>query len=81
MPDHVHILLSIPPKFAVSEVVGFIKGNSAIHLAGTFGERKQNYVGQNFLARGYWVSTVGRDEEAIRRTSETKRWKIRVWTN
>ena len=66
MPDHVHILISIPPKYAVSHVVGFIKGKSAIHLARTYGERKQNYVGQNFWARGYLVSTVGRDEAVIR---------------
>ena len=47
MPDHVHLLISIPPKHAVSQVVGFIKGKSAIHLARTYGERKQNYVGQH----------------------------------
>jgi putative transposase len=62
----VHILISIPPKYAVSQVVGYIKGKSAIHLARTYGERKQNYVGQNFWARGYLVSTVGRDEIVIR---------------
>src|ERR1039457_7310243 len=53
LSDHVHILISIPPKHAVSQVVGFIKGKSAIHLARTYGERKQNYAGQNFWARGY----------------------------
>ena len=66
MPDHVHMMLSIPPKYAVSQVVGYIKGKSAIHLARTYGERKRNFVGQNFWARGYFVSTVGRDEEMIR---------------
>jgi putative transposase len=66
MPDHVHMLLSIPPKYAVSEVVGFIKGKSAIHLAWVYGERKQNFVGQHFWARGYMVSTIGRDETVIR---------------
>src|SRR5579864_4755845 len=66
MPDHVHMMISIPPKYAVSQVVGFIKGKSAIHLARTYGERKRNFVGQNFWARGYFVSTVGRDEAAIR---------------
>ena len=66
MPDHVHMLLSIPPKYAVSEVVGYIKGKSAIHLARTYGEHKQNFAGQHFWARGYFVSTVGRDETAIR---------------
>ena len=66
MTDHVHMLLSIPPKYAVSQVVGFIKGKSAIHLARVYGERKRNFVGQHFWARGYFVSTVGRDESMIR---------------
>ena len=66
MPDHVHMLLSIPPKYAVSQVVGFIKGKSAIHLARVYGERKRSFVGQHFWARGYYVSTVGRDEAVIR---------------
>lgn len=66
MPDHVHMLLSIPPKYAVSQVVGYMKGKSAIHVARTYAERKRNFVGQHFWARGYFVSTVGRDEEAIR---------------
>jgi putative transposase len=65
-PDHVHMMISIPPKHAVSHVVGFIKGKSAIHLARVYGERKQNYVGHSFWARGYFVSTVGRDEATIR---------------
>ena len=66
MPDHVHMLISIPPKYAVSQVVGFIKGKSAIHVARVYGERKRNFVGQHLWARGYFVSTVGRDEEVIR---------------
>jgi putative transposase len=66
LSDHVHMLIAIPPKHAVSQVVGFIKGKSAIHLARVYGERKRNYVGQHFWARGYFVSTVGRDEERIR---------------
>jgi len=66
MPDHVRMMISIPPKYAVSQVVGFIKGKCAIHLARTNGERRQNFVGQSFWARGYFVSTVGRDEEVIR---------------
>ena len=60
------MLLSIPPKYSVSSVVGYIKGKSAIHLARVYGERKRNYMGQSFWARGYFVSTVGRDEAAIR---------------
>ena len=66
MIDHVHMMISIPPKYAVSQVVGFIKGKSAIHLARVYGERKRNFVGQHFWARGYYVSTVGRDEAVIR---------------
>jgi putative transposase len=66
MADHVHMMVAIPPKVAVSQVIGFIKGRSAIHLARVYGERKRNFVGQNFWARGYWVSTVGRDEATIR---------------
>ncbi len=65
-PDHVHMMISIPPKYAVSQVVGFIKGKSAIHIARVYAERKWNYVGQHFWARGYFVSTVGRNEEVIR---------------
>jgi len=66
MPDHVHMMLSIPPKGSVAQTVGYIKGKSAIHIARTFMERKRNFVGQHFWARGYFVSTVGRDEAIIR---------------
>ena len=67
MPDHVHMLLSIPPKYAVSQVVGYIKGKSAIHLARVYGERKRNFVGQHIRAlKDSSVNTVGRDEDAIR---------------
>ena len=66
MPDHVHMMISIPPKYAVSQVIGYVKGKSAIHLARVYGERRRNFVGQHFWARGYFVSTVGRDEAAIR---------------
>ena len=59
MPDHVHMMISIPPKYAVSQVVGFIKGKSAIHLARVYGGRKRNFVGQHFWARGFFVNTVG----------------------
>ncbi len=65
--DHVHMLISIPPKYAVAQVVGFIKGKSAIHLARNFGGRQRNFTGCNFWARGYYVSTAGRDEEIVRR--------------
>ena len=64
--DHVHMMIAIPAKYAVSQVIGFIKGKSAIHLARVYGERKRNFVGQHFWARGFWVSTVGREEAVIR---------------
>ena len=66
MPDHVHMMILIPPKYAVSQVIGYIKGKSAIHMARTYGERQRNFTGQHFWARGYFVSTVGRDEKTIR---------------
>lgn len=64
--DHVHMMISIPPKYSVAQVVGYIKGKSAIHLARVYGEKKRNFVGQHFWARGYFVSIVGRDETVIR---------------
>jgi putative transposase len=63
--DHVHMLISIPPKHSVAKVIGFIKGKSAIHIAKNFLNHKQNFGGQHFWARGYFVSTVGRDEKTI----------------
>ncbi len=66
LPDHVHMMIAIPPKYAVSQVIWYIKGKSAIHLARVYGERKRNFVGQRFWARGFFVSTVGKDEEAVR---------------
>ena len=72
MPDHVHMLISIPPKYSVAQVVGYIKGKSTIHVARTFFDHKRNFVGQHFWARGYFVSTVGRDEAAIREYIRTQ---------
>ena len=66
MSDHVHILISIPPKYAVSQVVGYIKGKSAIHIARTYMGRQRNFTGEHFWARGYYVSTVGLDEGVVR---------------
>jgi len=66
LPDHVHMLLSVPPKYAVAQVVGFLKGKSAIHIARTYLGRRQNFTGQHFWARGYYVSIAGRDEASIR---------------
>jgi len=84
-PDHVHMMIAIPPKYAVSQGIGYIKGKSAIHLARVYGERKRNFVGQHFWARGFWVSTVGRDEAVIReyirkQEEEDKRWEqMNLW--
>jgi putative transposase len=58
--------ISIPPKFAVAQVVGFIKGKSAIYIARNFGVRQRNFQGEHFWARGDYVSTVGKDEEVIK---------------
>ena len=64
--DHVHVLISIPPKYSVAQVVGYIKGKSAIHIARTYLGQKKNYGGMSFWARGYFVSTVGTDEGVVR---------------
>ena len=66
MPDHVHMCLSVPPKYSVSHVVGYIKGKSAIAIARKFGGRTRNFTGEVFWARGYFVTTVGLDEEMVR---------------
>ena len=66
MSDHVHMMIAIPPKYAVSQVIGYIKGKSAIHVARVYGERKRNFVGSALLGARYFVSTVGRDETVIR---------------
>jgi putative transposase len=64
--NHVHILLSIPPNYAVSQVVGYMKGKGAVHMARTYLGQKKNYSGMSVWARGYFVSTVGADAEAVR---------------
>ena len=66
LPDHIHLLILIPPKYSVSQAIGYLKGKSAIHIARTYMGRKKNFTGQHFWARGYFVSTVGADEETIR---------------
>ncbi len=64
--DHVHMLVRIPPKYAVAEIVGYLKGKSAIAMARQFGGRRRNFNGEVFWARGYAVSTVGYDQESVR---------------
>jgi len=66
MPDHIHMLIEIPPKYSVAQVIGYIKGKSAIYVARQFGERQKYFSGQHMWARGYFVTTVGLDEEVIR---------------
>ena len=66
MPDHIHMLISIPPKHSVANVVGFMKGKSSIWVAQNISQKARNFVGHKFWARGYYVSTVGIDEKIIR---------------
>ncbi len=66
MSDHIHMCISIPPKYSVSGVVGYIKGKSAIGIARHFLGKSRNFSGENFWARGYFVSTVGLDEAMVR---------------
>ena len=66
MADHVHILISIPPKYSVSEVIGYLKGKSSIWIAQNVERKLRNFLGHKFWARRYFVSTVGRDEEMNR---------------
>jgi putative transposase len=66
MPDHVHLCLSIPPKYSVAHTVGFLKGKSAIRIHREFLGRERNFTGLHFWARGYCVSTIGLDEQVIR---------------
>ena len=66
MPDHVHLCLSIPPKFSVANTVGFLKGKSAIRIHREYLGRKRNFTGFHFWSRGYCASTVGLDEDVVR---------------
>jgi putative transposase len=72
MSDHVHMLISIPPKYSVAQIIGYIKGKSAIPIVRNYLGHRENYTGEQFWARGYHVSTVGRDEEAIREYIKTQ---------
>ncbi len=65
-PDHIHMLISIPPKYSVAHVIGYMKGKSAIHIARTYLGQRKNFSGMSFWARGYFVTTVGADEETVR---------------
>ena len=67
MPDHIHICMRIPPKYSVSSVIGFMKGKSAIAIARQFAGKQKNYTGEHFWARGYAVSTVGFELDAVKK--------------
>jgi putative transposase len=73
--DHVHLLISIPSKYAVSNVVGFLKGKCAIKVFDRHLELKKRYWGRHFWAKGYCVSTIGLDEEKIRKYLKWQREK------
>ena len=82
-PDHIHMLISIPPKYSVAQVVGFMKGKSAIHIARVYLGQRKNYNEMHFWARGYYVSTVGADEEVVRndiRNQEKEDQKLEALT-
>jgi putative transposase len=85
MPDQVHMLMAMPPKYSVAQVVGCLKGKAAIHIARTYTGRRKNYTGPHFWARGDYVRTVGRDEATIRadiqrQEEEDKRLdQMRLW--
>ena len=66
LPDHVHICIEIPPKYAVASIVGFLKGKSAIAIAREFAGKERNFTGEHFWARGYAVSTVGFNLEQVK---------------
>jgi putative transposase len=78
MPDHVHMLIAIPPKYSVAQVIGFLKGKAAIHIARTYTGRRKNYTGHHFWARGYYVTTLGRDEAPIRAYIQRQEKRISV---
>ena len=75
----IHTLISMPPRYSVSQVVGYLKGKSAVQIARTYMGRKKNFTGQHFWARGYFVSTVGADEKTVRdyiRRQETEDYRL-----
>jgi len=70
--DHVHLCLSIPPKYSVATIVGYLKGKSAMILFEKYSRLKKNFRGHSFWARGYYVSTVGLDEDKTRKYIQTQ---------
>ena len=80
-PDHVHMLVSIPPKYAVAQVVGYLKGKSAIHIARTYGGRERNFVGEHFWARGIGSRRSGGMRRRSGDTFRSRRRRINGWSN
>ena len=78
-PDHVHILISIPPKHSVASVIGFLKGKSSIWIAQNVERKARNFLGHKFWARGYFVSTVGGTSRLSATTSKIRRQRIKSW--
>ena len=81
MPDHIHMLVSIPPKYKVSEFVGYIKGKSAIQISRRFNNKPRNFTGHHFWARGYFVTTVGHNEEAVKKYIKTQEERDKTLEN
>ena len=79
MPDHVHMMIAIPPKYAVSQVIKFIKNKSAIHLARSYAERSRNFVGQHFWARDTSCRRLGGTRNSSASTSGTRKKRTSVW--
>ena len=73
-PDHIHLVLTIPPKYSVSHVMGYMKGKSAIRIHLEFGKKRNPLIQRDFWSRGYYVSTVGINEEIIKKYVENQ-WK------
>ena len=71
--DHIHLCVSIPPKYPVSTIVGYLKGKSAMMVFERYSRLKRNFKGHSFWARGYYVITVGLDEAKIRRYIQNQR--------
>jgi putative transposase len=79
MPDHVHMSISIPPKYSVAQIIGYMKGKSSIWIAQNVERKMRNSLGHKFWARGYFVTTIGRDDEMIRayiRNQELADWEL-----
>ena len=81
-PDHIHMLISIPPKYSISQIVGYLKGKSSLMIFDKFANLKYNYGNRHFWCKGYYVSTVGRKEDSgIYTKSDARRYSERTINN